>query len=82
MYLTIKMKKQVYIGRNVIAIYMNDVTQKIYGKLNRMKLQETYIKEVQTESFTSTMSHEMRTPLLSCIFFIQQLLVALESMKE
>ena len=40
------MKKQVYIGRNVIAIYMNDVTQKIYDKLNRIKLQETYIKEV------------------------------------
>ena len=29
---------------------------------------------MQTESYTSTVSHEMRTPLFSTIFFLQQIM--------
>jgi signal transduction histidine kinase len=36
----------------------------------------------QTESFTSTVSHEMRTPIGTVIFFLTQVIQALETIQE
>ena len=35
-FLTIKVKQQFYMGKEAIAIYMNDVTKKISGQLMRL----------------------------------------------
>ena len=40
--------------------------------------EEEKIKSQQTESFTSTLSHEMRTPLASCVFLLGQVIQQLE----
>ena len=39
-FLSLKVKKQVYLGKPATAIYINDVTKKINEKFMRMKRQE------------------------------------------
>ena len=39
-----------------------------------MQRQEQYLKSQQAENFTSMISHEMRAPLLSMIFFLEQIM--------
>ena len=43
-------------------------------KLLRMKRQEEFQTSQTRESFTATVSHEMRTPLFSVIFFLNQIM--------
>ena len=68
-----------YLGRPAIAIYFRDKTKRIYAKLHKMRRQEEKQILQQSESFTSTISHEMRTPILTIIFFVKQILEILES---
>jgi signal transduction histidine kinase len=58
-------------GSAAIALYMSDVTVKINDKLNRMQQKEKELMAIQTESFTSTVSHEMRTPISTLLFFVR-----------
>mmetsp|Transcript_7417 Transcript_7417/g.8967 ORF Transcript_7417/g.8967 Transcript_7417/m.8967 type:complete len:137 (-) Transcript_7417:1449-1859(-) len=44
-----------------------------------MLRQEEEQAMLQTENFTSTMSHEMRTPILTIIFFLQQIISMLST---
>ena len=73
-YMTMRFKKQAYVGKSAIALYVTDHTKIMRRKLARMRLQEEEQLEQQTENFSSTVSHEMRTPILSIIFFVKQLI--------
>ena len=43
-----------------------------------MQRQEQHMKTRQSESYTATLSHEMRTPILNIIFFLNQLKLIIE----
>jgi len=53
---------------------MNDATTKVNNKLHLMQEQEKEQTRIQTESFTSTVSHEMRTPIQTMLFMMQMLI--------
>ena len=72
---SIRVKKQNYMGASAITLYTIDETPKIRRKLNRMKYLEKKQTASQAEMFSSTVSHEMRTPLQTMIFFITQVLI-------
>ena len=55
-------------------IFLSDVTKKIIQKIQGMQRKESLQVERQTESFTATVSHEMRTPIATSIFFITMIL--------
>jgi signal transduction histidine kinase len=50
------------------------VTVKIREKLHSLRLKEKQQSEIQAQSFTSTVSHEMRTPIATNLFFVQMIL--------
>jgi len=84
-FLAIEVRCQSYKCKAAIAIYINDVTKKINGKVKEMHHREKQQEATQTESFTATMSHEMRTPLGTVLFFIkliQDLIVQIEGSTE
>ena len=65
-------------GKPAIALFVNDKTTKMRGKFLQMQRQEHNMKTRQSESYTATLSHEMRTPLLSIIFFLNCVKMILE----
>ena len=69
-FLSIKVKKQRYLGEQAIVIFLSDITTKMQQKIGAMQRKESMQVERQTESFTATVSHEMRTPIATSIFFI------------
>ena len=77
-YFKIKVKQQTYLGKPALAIYLSDYTDKIKDKLNNLIRQELNDKAQTSESFGSTVSHEMRTPLSSIIFFVKQVIYAIQ----
>ena len=62
-------------GSAAIALFINDATSKVINKVERLKKHEKKQSEIQTESFTGTVSHEMRTPIQTLIFFMRMFLV-------
>ena len=66
-----KVKRQAYNGRPAIALIFNDYTDKLRQKLLRQKHQEEIQDARNSETFSSTISHEMRTPIGQCIFFVK-----------
>ena len=69
-FLNIKVKRQSYEGKSAIVIFIHDVSKKINSKIIELQQQEKIIQARQTATFTSTLSHEMRTPLGSVLFFV------------
>ena len=63
-----------YRGKKAVAVTMSEVTSKIKIKLERMKKQEQRLQQQQAESYKSTISHEMRTPIQSMITLAEQML--------
>ena len=56
------------------AIYIRDVTKKIERLFQDLVHQEEKIKSLQSITFTSSLSHEMRTPLASLLFFLKHVM--------
>lgn len=54
-----------------IAVYMNEYNTEVKENLLRIQRREEFQKAQTIESYTSTLSHEMRTPLLTVLFFLQ-----------
>lgn len=79
-FISLKVKKQAYLGKPAVAIYINDCTKKIQAKIARFRRSEEIQFGIQAESFTSTVSHEMRTPLQTVVLFITQILAFLTSL--
>ena len=74
------MEKQRYIGKPAIALLMRDASKKIRTKILGKQRQEHYQKAVHSESFTSTVSHEMRTPIGIAIFFLARCMKIIEGL--
>ena len=74
-----RIKNLNYCGKEAISIYIRDRTQAVKEKLYSMKEQEKIQSTIQTENYTSTISHEMRTPILSIIFFLTIIMDNLKS---
>ena len=69
-------------GFAAIAIFFFDVTKKIKTKLNEKMTAEKVQQAKHAENFTSTVSHEMRTPLGSMLFFIGLIEALLDDMPQ
>ena len=72
-FVRIKVNRQSYEGKASIVILVRDVSEKINHRMQQIKIQEQKIEAQQAESFTATVSHEMKTPLGSILFFVKQL---------
>ena len=70
----LKIKKQIYLGKPAIAVYVSHLTKKIKLKLAKLQRQEELQEQVQTESYKSTIGHELRTPLNSSSFIVQRII--------
>lgn len=55
-------------------MHICEVTKRVQAKMLQVQKQEQYLKQQQAESFTSMISHEMRAPLLSMIYFLEQIM--------
>ena len=73
-FVSIKFKKQQYLGKNAIAIIINLVTGKVIDKLQNLQLMEKKQEMMQAESYKSTISHELRAPLESSALIIQMII--------
>ena len=65
-----------------IAIFFSDVSKKIKTTLREKIAAEKEQQAKTAENFTSTVSHEMRTPLGSIIFLIGLIEKLLETMPQ
>ena len=77
--MTMKMKRQNYFGKPAIAIYIQDVTKKLKRRLSHLQLQEDKQKAQTAESYKSTISHELRTPIKSASTLLAQVLLTLNT---
>jgi len=57
------MARHNYNGNKAVAVMIREVTENIKIKFVSMKKQEKFLQQQQAESYKSTISHEMRTPL-------------------
>ena len=73
-FVTFKVKRQTYNGKAAFAIFMSDATKKIRSRVEKMRTQEYQQQAQQAESYTATMSHEMRTPIASALFFMRSIM--------
>ena len=76
-YFELTVKRQTYIGRPAVAVYVRNRTKKIKEKLFRMLRREEVNSKQQAENFSSVISHEMRTPILNIIFFLRRVMTIL-----
>ena len=65
-------------GTPAIAIHVTDATKKICNKIIEKHMDQQLHIARQSECLTATVSHEMRTPLGTSLFFIQMLIKMLQ----
>ena len=61
-------------SKPAVAVYINDITKMISEKLIKMEYLEHQQEKLQAQNFTSTISHEMQTPIETMIFFLNQVI--------
>lgn len=81
-FVAIKVKKQNYCGKPAIVVQASDVSEKLHQKIIQLQRKELHAKTKQTEFYLATVSHEMRTPLLSVIFLLKQVISILNKAKQ
>ena len=67
-------KKLDYLEEPAIGVYFVDMTQHVQQLRLESKLLEETNRNLSLESYTSTMSHEFRTPLSTSLMLIEQLI--------
>ena len=70
----IRAKKIQYLEKPAIAIYFENMTQHVNELRLEAKILEEKNRNQSLESYTSTISHEFRTPLSTCLMFLENLL--------
>ena len=70
LFMSLFVKEQIYRGKNVIVIFINNVTQKIKAKLQDLGLKERQMLNKYAETFTQIVSDDMRMPLEQILFFV------------
>ena len=63
-----------YHEKPALAIFIDNVTQNIKLMQLQNRIFETRAKNESLENFTSTISHEFRTPLLTSLMYLSMLL--------
>ena len=69
-------------GKAAFAIFISDVTRKTARKVNELDIIQKHQINQMAENLTSTVSHEMQTPLSSILFFIAQLEIFIAKLIE
>ena len=77
--ISIEVKPLRFQGRQMVALYMKDRTSKLLNRIENWNRQQERLKARQTEGYTATLSHEMRTPLLNVIYFIEKVILILNN---
>ena len=72
--MSIRVKPQPYVGESRVALFINDRTNKVSNKLHQMRKQETFLSAQQAEGYTATLSHELKAPLSTLVFFVKLIL--------
>ena len=80
MMVSVRVNKQEYFGKPAIVVLMADTTKKIHNRLHAKHAQEKEQQAQHAENFKSTVSHEMRTPLESILFFVRQIQAFIEKL--
>ena len=70
----IRAKKIDYLGESAIAIYFHNMTQHVNELRLEAKVLEEKNRSQSLESYTSTISHEFRTPLSTSLMFLGSIL--------
>ena len=70
----IRAKKINYLGKSAIAIYFQNMTQHVNELRLEAKVLEAKNRNQSLESYTSTISHEFRTPLSTSLMFLESIL--------
>ena len=60
-----------------MVFFIKDATKKIKTKILQMEQQEQVQMDRQVENFTATVSHEMRNPVATSLFFLAHVLKVL-----
>ena len=69
----IRTRKINYLEKPAIAIYLQNITEHINHLRLESQILEQKNKNATLESYTSTISHEFRTPLATCLMFLEGL---------
>ena len=80
-FMSIKVQQQEYMAVPTIAVYMSDKTNEVNENLMRVKHREQQLRSKTSESYTATISHEMRTPLETMLFFLAYVIDTLKKMQ-
>ena len=64
-----------YLQEPAIAIYFQNMTQHINQLCLESEILDSKNRAAALESYTSTISHEFRTPLSTCLMFLDQMLL-------
>ena len=75
---SIEVQERTWFGQEVIALFINDVTEKTQEKIDGIQNNERHEQRRHAESFKATVSHELRTPVKMCISFLQDLIKTLK----
>ena len=81
-YATIKVRRKVYKNKPSVVVYFNDVTKKMRDKLRQIKQQECALAISYAESYKATLSHEMRTPVESCVLLLGQIITLISKFRH
>ena len=71
-----------YLGKPVVTIFFRDKTKQVENLLNQITLRKEKMKQQQAKSFSSLVSHEIRTPVNTVIFFLRLILTLILSYPE
>ena len=80
-FMSIKVRQQEYMAVPTIAVYMSDKTNEVKENLMRVKHREQQLRSKTSESYTATISHEMRTPLETILFFLAYVINTLKTLE-
>ena len=69
----IQLKKIKFLTKPAIAVFFNDVTHEINQRRLESQIVEQKNRNHELESYTSTISHEFRTPIATSLMFLETL---------
>ena len=71
--MSVRVRRTNYGNRAALAVYMSDKTSHVRETIASMKYKEQVQRSQNDAKYQSSVSHEMRTPLLTMIFFLEQI---------
>ena len=81
-FVRVKVSEQNYFGQQVYVVNISDVSKKFTAKILQKQSDEQYQENQQRENFTSTICHELRTPVHTIIMFMSLIIGSLQQLVE